>query len=170
MYLLFFIKRKKEKNYAFTEKRKKKKEIYKERMKKKKELFRIRTGRKRKNGANARACVRIHRQDSPRPFAAFQIMTNDRENPLTVFEHGREPFSFLNLTDRVLFSSIRADFVLFSKQKGKPDRARSPYACARVRICTQSHPPPTSENNQERRSCPFQALQGGYKPFYGRDR
>ena len=142
-------------------------------MKKKKEFFRIRKDRKRKNGANARACVRIHRQDSPRPFAAFQITGEkepDRENPLTVFEHGREPFSFLNITDRVLFSSIRADFVLFSKQKGKPDRARSPYACARVCICTQTHPPPTSENSQERRSYPLQALQGTYKPFYGRDR
>lgn len=29
-------------------------------MKKKKEFFRIRKDRKRKNGANARACVRIH--------------------------------------------------------------------------------------------------------------
>ena len=42
----------------------------------------------------------------------------------------RPLFSFLNTTDRVLFSSIRADLVLFSKQKGK---ARSPYACARIR-------------------------------------
>ena len=56
-------------------------------MKKKKEFFRIRKDRKRKNGANARACVRIHRQDSPRPLAAFQTgeKEHDRENPLTVF-------------------------------------------------------------------------------------
>ena len=56
-------------------------------MKKKKEFFRIRKDRKRKNGANARACVRIRRQDSPRPFAAFQTGEEkpDRENPLTVF-------------------------------------------------------------------------------------
>ena len=56
-------------------------------MKKKKEFFRIRKDRKRKNGANARACVRIHRQDSPRPFAVFEIREKepDRENPLTVY-------------------------------------------------------------------------------------
>ena len=56
-------------------------------MKKKKEFFRIRKDRKRKNGANARACVRIHRQDSPRPLAAFQIREEkpDREKPLTAF-------------------------------------------------------------------------------------
>ena len=72
-------------------------------MKKKKEFFQIRKDRKRKNGANARACVRIQRQDSPRPFAAFQTTTNDREKPLTVFEPKDKP------TDR-------KTVVLFSKQ------------------------------------------------------
>lgn len=38
----------------------KRKKIYKRKKKKKKEFFRIRKDRKRKNGANARAYVRIH--------------------------------------------------------------------------------------------------------------
>ena len=128
-------------------------------MKKKKEFFRIRKDRKRKNGANARACVR-----SQRPFAAFKITTE--KNPVDrFFIPTLVLFSKQRWKARVLFSSIRADVVLFSKQK-----ARSPYACARVCICTQPHPPPTSENSQQMRVCPFQALQGTYKPFYGRDR
>ena len=55
-------------------------------MKKKKEFFRIRKDRKRKNGANARACVYVYIDRTARdrlPF--FQITTNDREKPLTVF-------------------------------------------------------------------------------------
>ena len=56
--MLFFKKEKERKELCFYRKKKKKKEIYKERMKKKKEFFRIRKDRKRKNGANARACVR----------------------------------------------------------------------------------------------------------------
>ena len=148
-------------------------------MKKKKEFFRIRKDRKRKNGANARACVYVYTKTEP---AAFQIReknpTNDREKPLTVFEPkdkptDREPlFCFLNITDRVLFSKQRWKArVLFSKLASKWESpSRSPYACACVCICTQTHPPPTSENSQERRSYPFQALQGTYKPFYGRDR
>lgn len=125
-------------------------------MKKKKEFFRIRKDRKRKNGANARACVRIHRQDSPRPFAAFQIRekrTNRRPRKAVDRFSSRPLFCFLNLP---------------ANRKARP--SRSPYACACVCICTQTHPPPTSENSQERRVCPFQALQGTYKPFYGRDR
>ena len=58
-------------------------------MKKKKEFFRIRKERKRKNGANARACVRTQRQDSPRSLAAFQIRERrnptDREKPVDRF-------------------------------------------------------------------------------------
>ena len=141
-------------------------------MKKKKEFFRIRKDRKRKNGANARACVRIHRQDSPRPFAAFQIMTNDREKPLTVFS-SRTMFCFLNRTDRVLFSKLVrvSEPTLFCFLNLPANRkARPSPKPLRVRACTQTHPPPIPENSQERRSCPFQALQGGYKPFYGRDR
>lgn len=58
----FFKKEKERKELCFYRKKKKKKEIYKERMKKKKEFFRIRKDRKRKNGANARACVYVHRK------------------------------------------------------------------------------------------------------------
>lgn len=137
-------------------------------MKKKKEFFRIRKDRKRKNGANARACTytaTVCRFSDKRG----ESQPTTEKNPLTVFS-SRPVFCFLNITDRVLFSKQRWKArVLFSKLASKWESpSRSPYAC--VCICTQTHPPPTPENSQERRVCPFQALQGTYKPFYGRDR
>ena len=82
-------------------------------MKKKKEFFRIRKDRKRKNGANARACVRIHRQDSPRPLAAFQIREEkpDRENPLTVYSLTIVLFSKQNRPSLVFEYPSRLCFV-----------------------------------------------------------
>ena len=156
MYLLFFKKEKARKELCFYRKKKKKKEIYKERMKKKKEFFRIRKDRKRKNGANARACTYTHRQDSPRPFAAFQI----RE---------RKPLTGFFIPTLVLFSKlVRVSeptlFCFLNRSRAEA------LTRARVYVHSRTHPPPTSENSQERRSCPFQALQGGCKPFYGRDR
>lgn len=64
-------------------------------MKKKKEFFRIRKERKRKNGANARACVRIHTDGTARDrlplFRQEKRTTDDREKPLTVFEPKDKP-------------------------------------------------------------------------------
>ena len=55
-------------------------------MKKKKEFLRIRQDRKRKNGANARACVRIHK-DGARRFSDKREENDQRprKNPLTVY-------------------------------------------------------------------------------------
>ena len=50
-------------------KEKEERKYIKERMKKKKEFFRIRKSKKRKNGANARACVRIHRDGARNRFS-----------------------------------------------------------------------------------------------------
>ena len=115
-------------------------------MKKKKEFFRIRKDRKRKNGANARACVRIHRQDSPRPFAAFQITTDDREKSRWPFlsQKTNRPtekplFSFLNITDRVLFSKLVrvSEPTLFCFLNLPANRkARPSPKPLRVRVCT----------------------------------
>ena len=48
-------------------------------MKKKKEFFRIRKDRKRKNGANARACVYVYTKTEPATVCRFS--DNDREKP-----------------------------------------------------------------------------------------
>lgn len=69
---------------------------------------------------------------SPRPFAAFQIAGKEPE-PRAVdcfFIPTLVLFSKQRWKALVLFSSIRADFVLFSKQKGKPE------ALTRARACT----------------------------------
>lgn len=130
-------------------------------MKKKKEFFRIRKDRKRKNGANARVCT----------YTATVCRFSDKRGesqPTTE----KKPVDGFFIPTRVLFSKQRWKArVLFSKLASKWESpSRSPYARACVCICTQTHPPPTPENSQERRVCPFQALQGTYKPFYGRDR
>ena len=63
-------------------------------MKKKKEFFRIRKSKKRKNGANARACVYVHRDG-----AACRFLDRREENQPTT---EKSPlFCFLNRTDRV---------------------------------------------------------------------
>ena len=137
-------------------------------------------------------CVRIHRQDSPRPFAAFQIREEkpDRENPLTVF-------CFLNITDRVLFSKQRGEaLVLFSKpvRVSEPtlfcflnrSRARSPYACACVHKPTRRRHQKTAEKGAFALFKPYKAavshfmgaidrfivwhLFVSYNGFYGRGR
>ena len=64
-------------------------------MKKKKEFFRIRKDRKRKNGANARACT-YTQTEQPATVCRFsdkreENPTNDREEPLTVFEPKDKP-------------------------------------------------------------------------------
>lgn len=67
---------------------------------------------------------------SPRPFAAFKITTE--KNPVDCFFIPTLVlFSKQRWKARVLFSSIRADVVLFSKQKARP----SPKPL-RVRACT----------------------------------
>ena len=48
-------------------------------MKKKKEFFRIRKDRKRKNGANARACVRIHTDRTARD--RLPLFRQERRSP-----------------------------------------------------------------------------------------
>ena len=53
-------------------------------MKKKKEFFRIRKDRKRKNGANARACVYVYTKTG-QPATVCRFSDNDREKPLTVY-------------------------------------------------------------------------------------
>ena len=167
-------------------------------MKKKKEFFRIRKDRKRKNGANARAYVCIHRQDSPRPFAAFQIRertTDDREkNPLTVFS-SRPLFSFLNITDRVLFSKpVRvSEPTLFcflnlpANRKARPSRSLTrARACVYVHKPTRRRHPKTAKKDAVALFKPYKAatrhftgavdrfyvkhLFVSYKGFYGRGR
>ena len=167
---MLFLRKRKRKELTFTEKNKQKERKYiKERKKRKKEFFLIRQPKEKERSQRARVCVCTHRQDSPRPFAAFKITTNDREKPLTVFS-SRPLFCFLNNDGKPVFCFRVSEPTLFCFLNRKPDRARSPYACACVCICTQPHPPPTSENSQQMRVCHFQALQGTYKPFYGRDR
>ena len=73
-------------------------------MKKKKEFFRIRKDRKRKNGANARACT-YTQTGQPATVCRFSDKREkepDRENPLTVYsltvvlfsKHNRPSFVF----------------------------------------------------------------------------
>ena len=133
-------------------------------MKKKKEFFRIRKDRKRKNGANARACVRIHRQDSPRPFAAFQITTDDREKSRWPFlsQKTTRPtekplFSFLNITDRVLFSKLVrvSEPTLFCFLNLPANRkARPSPKPLRVRACVYmyTNPPAADIRKQPRKA------------------
>lgn len=143
-------------------------------MKKKKEFFRIRKDRKRKNGANARACVYVYKDRTARDrlplFRQKRRSPTDREEPLTGFS-SRPEFSFLNNDGKPEFCFRVSEPTLFCflnlPANGKA-RAE-PEALTRARVYVHS-PPPTSENSQERRACPFQALQGTYKAFYGRDR
>ena len=123
-------------------------------MKKKKEFFRIRKDRKRKNGANARACTCIHRRTARRPFAAFETGKEEpdrrpRKNPLTVYSPTE--FSFLNRTDRVLFSKLArvSEPTLFCFLN------RSPYACACVCICTQNLPAADIRKQPRKAQLPF---------------
>ena len=81
-------------------------------MKKKKEFFRIRKSKKRKNGANARAYVRIHIDRTARRFSANRgrARPTTEKSPLTVFEPKDKP------TDRealVLFSKHNRPCLVF---------------------------------------------------------
>ena len=81
MYLLFLRKRKR-KELTFTEKNKQKERKYiKERKKRKKEFFLIRQQKEKERSQRARVCVRIHRQDSPRPFAVLQTGEEKPDRP-----------------------------------------------------------------------------------------
>ena len=96
-------------------------------------------------------CTYTHRQDSPRPFAAFQIR-EERRSPSTVFS-SRPLFCFLNRTDRVLFSKQRGKaLVLFSKLVrvseptlfcflNRKESPTEPEALTRARVCVYVHKP-----------------------------
>ena len=139
-------------------------------MKKKKEFFRIRKDRKRKNGANARACVYVYSDRLP-------LFRQERREPN---QRPRAVDRFF-IPTRVLFSKhnrLCLGKPLFCFRVSEPtvfcflNRSRA-EALTRARACVyvhRTHPPPTPKNSRERRVCPFQALQGTYKPFYGRDR
>ena len=58
-------------------KEKEERKYIKERMKKKKEFFRIRKSKKRKNGANARAYVRMYTETEP--ATAFRITEEEND-------------------------------------------------------------------------------------------
>ena len=79
-------------------KEKEERKYIKERMKKKKEFFRIRKSKKRKNGANARAYVRMYTETEPATVCRFldKREENDRRP-----RKARPLFCFLNITDRV---------------------------------------------------------------------